>query len=159
MSYPGQPPGDGDGNARLKAVSGTCFCLLYDLCGWLAGTAWPVPPETEEYTRAELRGIADPRERLSRYSSPSLLSSWQRALEPFFQAGVSLLPELDEEGSLRYEGLQEKGPVLAQLDFVSHSALLAADGRRLSLPRRRWVLSVWLSADLGRVESASIRPV
>jgi hypothetical protein len=49
-----------------EAMRGICFCLLYDLCCWLASVRRPVPGDVEEYTLNALREIGDPRERLGR---------------------------------------------------------------------------------------------
>ena len=133
-----------------------CFCLLYDLCCWLAGAEEPVPDETTEYSLTPLRAIPEPRRRLGGYVSQPLLTSWERALEPFFAGGASLDPELGESGPLRQQGLDEGGRVLAELRFTNRSRVRDDAGRTYQLPAQDWVLEVWLSPDLSRVESATL---
>jgi hypothetical protein len=133
-----------------------CFCLLYDLCCWLAGAEESVPEETAEYSLTPLRAIAEPRQRLEAYVSKPLLASWERALEPFFARGASLDPELGESGPLRQEGLDDGGRVLAELRFANRSRVRDDVGRSYQLPDQDWVLEVWLSPDLSRVESATL---
>lgn len=142
----------------MDAIRGTCFCLLYDLCAWMARALRPVPAGATEYVRDDLRSIPDPVDRLDRYVNPDLLAAWKRALAPFFGAGARLLPGLHDTGQVRLDGGQEAGPILAQVDFTNASSLLDHEGHTLQLPERGWVLSVWLSPDLRRVESASLRP-
>jgi hypothetical protein len=141
---------------RLQALRGVCFCLLYDLCCWLAGAEEPVPDETTEYALTPLRAIEEPRRRLGGYASQALLVSWERALEPFFASGATLDPELGESGPLRHEGLDDGGRVLAELRFTNRSRVRDDAGRSYQLPAQDWVLSVWLSPDLSRVESATL---
>jgi len=148
-------PGDAD---RLETLRGLCFCLLYDLCCWLAYAVEPVPDDTAEYSLASLRAIEEPRRRLGGYVSQALLASWERALEPFFAAGTTLDPELGESGPLRHEGLQEGGRVLAELRFTNRSRVVDESGQAHQLPSQDWVLNVWLSPDLSRVESATLAP-
>jgi hypothetical protein len=141
---------------RLETLRGICFCLLYDLCCWLALAEEPVPDDTTEYLLTSLRAIEDPRRRLAGYVSQALLASWERVLEPFFDAGASLDPELGESGPLRYEGLDDGGRVLAELRFTNQSRVRDGAGRPRGLPPQDWVLNVWLSPDLSRVESATL---
>ncbi|MBO0685730.1 MAG: hypothetical protein J2P45_21450, partial [Candidatus Dormibacteraeota bacterium] len=61
------------GADRMEAVRSMCFCLLYDLCCWLAGALEPVPDETGEYSLTWLRRTADPRERLAAYTRGALV--------------------------------------------------------------------------------------
>jgi hypothetical protein len=133
-----------------------CFCLLYDLCCWLANAVEAVPDDTTEYSLSSLRAIEEPRRRLGGYVSQALLVSWEHALEPFFGAGATLDPELGESGPLRQEGLQEGGRVLAELRFTNRSRVIDVGGQAHQLPPEDWVLNVWLSPDLSRVESATL---
>jgi hypothetical protein len=133
-----------------------CFCLLYDLCCWLAQAEEPVPDDTAEYSLTSLRAIEDPRRRLGGYVSEALLAAWERALEPFFAGGASLDPELGESGPMRQEGLDDGGRVLAELRFTNRSRVRDEAGRPHQLPAQDWVLNVWLSPDLSRVESATL---
>jgi hypothetical protein len=141
---------------RLETLRGMCFCLLYDLCCWLALAQEPVSDDTTEYSLTRLRAIEDPRQRLAGYVSQALLASWEHALEPFFDAGATLDPELGESGPLRHEGLDDGGRVLAELRFTNQSRVRDGAGRPHGLPPLDWVLSVWLSSDLSRVESATL---
>lgn len=144
--------------ARAEALRGVCFCLLYDLCCWLAGVQRPVPAEVDEYSLAALREMADPRLRLSRYVNPAQLQSWAWALQPFFESGATLEPELGEAGSFQELGRDDEGRLRAELRFSNRSHVLDRDGQRLPLPLDDWVLGVLLSPDLGGyVESAIIR--
>jgi hypothetical protein len=133
-----------------------CFCLLYDLCCWLAGAEEPVADETAEYALAPLRAIEEPRRRLAGYVSQPLLASWERALDPFFASGATLDPELGESGPLSQEGLDDGGRVLAELRFTNRSRVNDETGRSYQLPTQDWALKVWLSPDLSRVESATL---
>jgi hypothetical protein len=141
---------------RLETLRGMCFCLLYDLCCWLAMAEEPVPDETTEYSLTSLRTIEDPRRRLAGYVNEALLASWERALEPFFVCGATLDPELGESGPLSHDGLDDGGRVLAELRFTNLSRVRDGDGRPHPLPPQDWVLNAWLSPDLSRVESATV---
>jgi hypothetical protein len=146
-----------DPDRRSAALQGLCFCFLYDLCSWLAGGRGPVSSRTSEYTLSQLRSLPDPRQRLEQYVSPQLLGSWDEALGPFFSRGLLLVPELAADTELMEDGMREGGPVRADLRFYSRSSL--RDGSRFSpLPNRRWQLTLWVSADLARVDDAALRP-
>ena len=158
---PPSPGGNGPAHAqppRAEAMRGICFCLLYDLCCWLASVRRPVPEDVDEYTLIPLRGIANPRDRLGRYVRPALLDSWEQALQSFFTAGLTLEPELGEAGSFKDRGEDDAGRVMADLRFGNRSSVLDRAQHRHQLPADDWVLSVWLAADLsGYVENATIR--
>jgi hypothetical protein len=159
---PGAPNGPINGSAhsssRSEAIRGVCFCLLYDLCCWLASVRRPVPEDVDEYTLTPLRTVDDPRQRLSRYVSQALLASWEQALQPFFASGLTLEPELGESGSFQDRGRDVAGRIQAELRFGNRSSVLDRGQRRHQLPPHDWVLTVWLSGELGGyVENASIR--
>lgn len=141
-----------------EAMRGICFCLLYDLCCWLASVRRPVPADVEEYTLGALREIGDPRQRLGRYVNGTLLLSWERALEPFFEAGATLEPELGEAGSFQERGRDAAGRMRAELRFGNRSSVLDRSQRRHHLGTQDWMLTVLLSAEQGGyVENATIR--
>lgn len=145
---------------RVEAMRGICFCLLYDLCCWLAAVRRPVPDDVDEYTLAALREDDDPRQRLSRYVNPALLGNWERALEPFFASGATLEPELGEAGSFHERGREMDGRVRCELRFGNRSSVLDRHQRRHQLPAHDWVLTVWLSPELGGyVENATLKRV
>jgi hypothetical protein len=147
-----QPP------RRNEALRGVCFCLLYDVCCWLANVRRPVPDDVDEYTLTALRDVGDPRQRLRRYVNPTLLDRWERALAPFFTSGATLEPELGESGSFQELGRDSGGRVRAELRFGNRSSVLDRDQHRHQLPQHDWILSVWLSPELGGyVENASLR--
>jgi hypothetical protein len=54
-------------------------------------------------------------------------------------------------------GLDAGGEVRAELRFSEQSSSVDRFGERHPLPRREWVLEVWLSPDLQRVENACLR--
>jgi hypothetical protein len=144
---------------REEALRGLCFCLIYDLCAWLAHAHRPVPVDVQEYRLDSARRLANPRDRLLLYVDRALLDHWDRALAPYFESGASLALELGEAAPLGAEGLDapDRG-VHAELRFSERSSLVdAADGRH-PLPRRDWILEAWTSADLARVEDARLRP-
>ena len=144
---------------REEALRGLCFCLLYDLCAWLARAQRPIPAEVREYRLAAVRHLADAGARLRHYLNPALIDLWERALAPFFESGASLSLELGEAAPLGAEGLQEQDrQVRAELRFSERSSLVDELGRRHPLPRRDWVLEAWLSPDLTRVDDACLRP-
>jgi hypothetical protein len=141
-----------------EAMRGICFCLLYDLCCWLATVRRPVPNDVDEYTLTGLREVDDPRQRLGRYVNPALLQSWERALQPFFASGATLEPELGEAGSFQERGRDAAGRLRAELRFGNRSSVLDRGQRRHQLPTHDWILTVLLSAELGGyVENATIR--
>ncbi|HXM57986.1 MAG TPA: hypothetical protein VOB72_21495 [Candidatus Dormibacteraeota bacterium] len=141
-----------------ETMRGTCFCLLYDLCCWLATVRRPVPTDVDEYTLTALREIDDPRQRLGRYVNPALLQSWERALQQFFASGATLEPELGEAGSFQERGRDAAGRLRAELRFGNRSSVLDRSQRRHQLPPHDWILTVLLSPDsAGFVENASIR--
>ena len=141
-----------------EAMRGVCFCLLYDLCCWLASVRRPVPADVQEYTLVTLREIGDPRQRLGRYVNGTLLMSWERALEPFFESGATLEPELGEAGSFQERGRDAAGRLRAELRFGNRSSVLDRSQRRHQLQTQDWMLTVLLSAEQGGyVENATIR--
>ncbi len=140
------------------AMRGICFCLLYDLCCWLASVRRPVPGDVEEYVLGSLREIGDPLQRLARYVNPALLQSWEHALQPFFASGATLEPELGEAGSFQERGRDAAGRLRAELRFSNRSSVLDRGQRRIPLPVHDWILTVLLSSELGGfVENATIR--
>ena len=139
-------------------LRGVCFCLLYDLCCWLAAVRRPVPDDVDEYTLTGLREVGDPRQRLGRYVNPALLHSWEHALQPFFLSGATLEPELGEAGSFQERSRDASGRMQAELRFGNRSSVLDRGQRRHQLPPHDWILTVWLSPELGGyVENAAIR--
>jgi hypothetical protein len=143
---------------RADAMRGICFCLLYDVCCWLAVVRRPVPEDVDEYTLEALREVSDPRARLSRYVNPALLQSWERALAPYFDGDAVLEPELGESGSFQEHGRDSTGRIRAELRFGNRSSLLDREQRRHQLPPHDWILTVWLSPELGGyVENATLR--
>jgi hypothetical protein len=152
------PPRGAPAPLRAEALRGFCFCLLYDLCCWLAGVRRAVPRDVDEYTVTGLREVEDPRERLSRYVSPALLQSWEKVLRPFFQGGFALEPELGEAGAFHERGQDSSGHVRAELRFGNRSSVVDASQRHHRLPPGEWILTVWLSPELGGyVENATIQ--
>jgi hypothetical protein len=143
---------------RLDAVRGTCFCLLYDLTGWLAGGRRKVPIQVREYRLAHLRDLPDPRERMGRYVDATLLQAWEDALRPFFRGGAALLPQLGDTAPLWVEGLDGKGQVRAEVRFTNRSSVVDLRDRRHSLSEQEWRLEVALSPELDHVEDARLRP-
>ena len=117
------------GSRRTDSLRGICFCLLYDLCCWLAAVTRPVPEDVEEYTLSTVRDIPDPRQRLSRYVNPALLQVWEEALAPFFEIGATLEPELGEAGSFQERGRESDGHVRCELRFSNRSAVIDQIGR------------------------------
>jgi hypothetical protein len=142
---------------REDATRDICFCLLYDLCAWLARSRQAVPPEVGEYRLEAVRQLTDARQRLRRYLNPALLDLWEDALQPFFDADASLTTELGDVAPLTAVGLDAGGEVRAELRFSEQSSSVDRFGERHPLPRREWVLEVWLSPDLQRVENACLR--
>ena len=139
-------------------MRGVCFCLLYDLCCWLASVRRPVPTDVAEYTLTGARDIPDPRERLGRYVNGALLVSWERALEPFFESGATLEPELGEAGSFQERGRDAAGRLRAELRFGNRSSVLDRGQDRHELQPSDWMLTVLLSAEVDAfVENATIR--
>jgi len=144
--------------ATPEAMRGICFCLLYDLCCWLATVRRPVPADVDEYTLTPFRDIADPRQRLGRYVNPALLQSWARALEPFFSIGATLEPELGEAGSFQERGRDAAGRLRAELRFGNRSSVLDRSQHRHQLPPHDWILTVLISPEQGGfIENATIR--
>lgn len=151
--------GGGSQAERTEAMRGICFCLLYDLCCWLAGVKRAVPSDIDEYTLTRLRDMAEPLERLGRYVAPPVLQSWEASLQPFFGSGLLLEPELGEAGSFQERGKDASGRVRAELRFDNRSSVMDASKRLHQLPPREWILTVWLTPELGDyVENATIRP-
>ena len=111
-------------------MRGVCFCLLYDLCCWLALVRRPVPSDVDEYTLTSLREVDDPRQRLSRYVNAAVLQTWERALQPFFISGATLEPELGEAGSFQDRGRDAAGRLRAELRFGNRSSVLDRNQRR-----------------------------
>jgi hypothetical protein len=144
---------------NLEQLRGLCFCVLYDLCCWMAGARQEVPESTREYAHVHLRQVVDPRQRLQHYVNPQLLAMWERALEPFFTTGLRLAPELGDSATLREEGLERGEPVRVELHFKNRSSVVARDLPRQPLPRSEWVLTLWVAPDLSRVDDGTLRPL
>jgi hypothetical protein len=155
------PADDGGpaGPSREEQARGLCFSFLYDLCAWLAGAREPVPPEVREYSLGQLRGAADPRQRLQYYVHPHLLASWEQALRPYFAARLRLDPEIGPSVIQRSDGLNGNGPARVEYRFENRCALLAQGGGRQSMPPAPWVLTLWMTADLQRVDDGTLRPL
>jgi hypothetical protein len=143
---------------KFEILQGLCFCLVFDLCFYLAGKTAPVPADIPEYKLKRLREIPRPWERMSHYVAPELLESWKTALEPFFAANLRLAPELGDGGDLSEDGLIEGKPVRATVKFQNRSAIYDQNGVRGVLPRAEWQMSVFVNADLTRIDHAVIRP-
>jgi hypothetical protein len=157
---PAPPPPSRNHTPRSQTENfrGICFCLLYDLCCWLAAVRRTVPDDVDEYTLVELRTLDDPRQRLGRYVNPSLLESWERALQPFFRSQATLEPELGESGSFQERGRDTSGRVQAELHFGNRSSIMDPQQRRHQLPPHDWILTVLLSPTQGgHIENATIR--
>jgi hypothetical protein len=154
---PGGPQRSGED--REDATRDICFCLLYDLCAWLAQSRQAVPPEVGEYRQDAVRQLTDAGQRLRRYLNPALLDLWEGVLQPFFDADASLSTELDTVAPLTALGLEAGGEVRAELRFSEHSSVVDRFGDRHPLPRREWALEAWLSPDLRRVENACLRAI
>lgn len=154
------PTDDSDTQLRREErARGLCFCFLYDVCAWLAGVREAVPGTVSDYTLAHLRGVADPRQRLQYYVHPHLLASWEQALQPFFASSVRLDPEIGPSAVQRSEGLDRGGPVRIEYRFENRCATLAGDGTRHPLPEAPWVLTLWITPDLQRVDDGTLRPL
>ena len=108
-----------------EAMRGVCFCLLYDLCCWLASVRRPVPTDVEEYTLGAVREIADPRQRLGRYVNGTLLLSWEQALEPFFAPPPPL-----EQQVKTFQPLNEEQRAILQSLYEEELAFLIRPARR-----------------------------
>jgi hypothetical protein len=143
---------------RLERLRGICFCVLYDLCSWMAVARLGVPPDIAEYALADVGGLADPVERMRCYVDEELIESWATALQPFFERGLRLRPELGDTGPLREEGLEDKREVKAEVRFHNRSTLVDREEQRMPLPRREWVLQLWVSPDLVRIVDARLGP-
>jgi hypothetical protein len=118
------------------------FSLLYDLCAWLGGCHDAVPPDIG-YALAELQAVPDPQMRLRAYVARELLSLWELALAPCLGAASRSVPRLKSIGAIAVTG-ERRG----ELTFSSLSG---------SAPESRWVLTVRLTPDLARIETASLR--
>lgn len=147
-----------DLSQRFEMLQGLCFCLVFDICFYLAGKVAPVPADISEYKLNRLREIPQPLERMSHYVSPELIASWKTALEPFFAAGLRLSPELGDGGDLSEDGLIEGTAVRATVKFQNRSAVLDSNNVRGVLPRAEWQMSVFVNSDLTRIEHAVLRP-
>ncbi|MGH7881732.1 MAG: hypothetical protein ACREN8_02335 [Candidatus Dormibacteraceae bacterium] len=154
-----KPPTPEELGKKLEQLRGLSFCVLFDLCCWLASARQEVPENTQEYTLTHLRPIPDPRQRLQYYVNPQLLALWEQALQPFFATGLRLSPELGDSAMLREEGLDRGGPVRVELRFNNRSSLLSRGRPRQPLPRGELVLTMWVSADLARIDDATLRPL
>lgn len=149
---------DRDGQ-RLERVRGLCFSVLYDLCAWLAGARDGVPANISDYPLEHLRGIPDPHQRLQHYVHPHLLATWEQALRPFFAAALRLDPAIGPSAIQRCDGLVGGTTVRVEYRFENQSALIAESGLRRPLPPAPWVLTLWITQDLQRVDDGTLRPL
>ena len=146
---------------REERARGLCFCVLYDVCAWLADARAPVPGDVAGYTLAHLRPVADPRQRLQYYVHPHLLASWEQALRPFFAADLRLDPEIGPSAVQRCDGIEGGSVVRIEYRFENRCALVAegGGGSRDELPASPWVLTLWITPDLQRVDDGTLRPL
>jgi hypothetical protein len=144
---------------RLERVRGLCFSVLYDLCAWLAAATEGVPANLSDYSQGHLRGIPDPRQRMQHYVHPHLLATWDQALRPFFAAALRLDPVIGPAAVQRCDGLDGGTTVRVEYRFENQSALLTESGSRQSLAQAPWVLTLWITQDLQRVDDATLRPL
>jgi hypothetical protein len=154
-----KPPNPTELAQRLEILRGLCFCALFDLCSWLAGAHQAVPEQTREYSLTHIREVPDPRQRMQYYINPQLLAMWDQALQPYFTGLVRMAPELGDSAQLREEGLDKGMPTRVELRFNNRSSLVAARQPRQPMPREEWALTLWVSADLTRIDDACLRPV
>jgi hypothetical protein len=154
-----KPPKPEELGQRLETLRGLCFCALFDIFSWLAGSWQKVPEGIKEYGLTDLRGIEDPRQRLQYYFNPHVLASWEQALQPFFATKMRVAPELGDSATLREEGLERGLPVKVEMRFTNRSSLVGPGQPRQPLPREDWVLTLWVAADLTRIDDATMRPI
>ena len=143
---------------RFEMLQGLCFCLVFDICFYLANKVAPVPADITEYKLKRLREIPQPLERMSHYVAPELIASWKTAIEPFFAAGLRLSPELGDGGDLSEDGLIEGNAVRATVKFQNRSAIYDRNNVRGVLARAEWQMSVFVNAELTRIDHAVLRP-
>ncbi len=151
----GLPPG----GVQSDLLAALCYCLVYDLCAWLAGSRSPVPADVREYRREDLRPLPHPRDRLCRYLAPQLLQAWERALAPFFAAGGLLVPRLQETGALELLDPQRDGAAQVRLRFSESGCLLGRGGPQVERPAREWLLTVESSPDRLEIQAARLEQV
>ncbi|MDQ6900422.1 MAG: hypothetical protein M3072_13095 [Candidatus Dormibacteraeota bacterium] len=157
-----QSPGGGqtrDACRTEPVAAGLCYCLLYDLCAWLAGSHAPVPVEVREYRQEDLQFLPDPLDRLRRYLAPQLLQAWERALAPFFAAGGSLVPRLQDTASLDLISPTRDGQVQVRLKFSESGWLLGRGAGRVERPARQWLLNVTALPDQLQIQAARLEQV
>jgi hypothetical protein len=151
---------DRDLARRLDILRGLCFCMLYDLCCWMARAhEGGVPTETVEYSLMDVGGLNDPLERLQKYVNAELLETWRVALQPFLGQGLTLQPELGDTGPLREVGLEARTEVTAEVRFHNRSVVVDDLQQRHPLPAREWLLEIRVSRDLTWVLDARLRAV
>lgn len=154
-----KPPRPEELAQRLEVLRGLSFSALYDICSWLAGAWQPVPEGANEYGLNHIRQIQDPRQRLQYYCNPELLATWEQALQPFFSTRMRMAPELGDSATVREEGLERGRPVRVEMQFTNRSSLVGPGQPRHPLPREDWILTLWIAADLTRIDDATLRPV
>ncbi|HEX4213334.1 MAG TPA: hypothetical protein VIA06_08435 [Candidatus Dormibacteraeota bacterium] len=173
-AVPGAPPGAPPAPSRrrskrkapapaelgklLEVLGGICFCVLYDLCCWLAEARQPVPANVQKYSLTHLKAIPDPRQRLQYYVNPMVLASWDQVLQPFFATDLRLAPELGDSASLTEEGLDKGDAVRVEMRFQNRCSVAIPGNARKPLPRGEWVMTLWISDDLTRVDDVVLRP-
>lgn len=153
-----KPPTPAELGKQLEVLGGICFCVLYDLCCWLAEARQPVPDNVAKYSLAHLKSIPDPRQRLQYYVNPMVLASWDQVLQPFFATELRLAPELGDSASLTEEGLDRGAPVRVEMRFQNRCSVAVPGSARKPLPRGEWVMTLWVSDDLTRVDDVVLRP-
>lgn len=142
---------------KLETVAVICFCFLYDLCSWMANAVGPVPNSVRSYGLNSLRELGTAKERMAYYVNADLLSTYEEALEPFFEAGLRLAPEFGDVISMDIEGLAEGGPVVVTLVFKDSSAVIDSNEVRALFQPQPWVMKLFLRPDLERVETCTLR--
>jgi hypothetical protein len=142
---------------QIERIHSLTYALLLDLVSWFLDIHEPVSDSLfPEYGLARVKDIADPRERLGTYCSPRLLAAWEPVRARWLERGVRVKPDFGTTATLHIEGLDGREPPRAVARFTDRSVVERGTQRQYN--SRDWVLSVWLRADLGRIEDATFRP-
>ena len=142
---------------QIEQVHALTYALLLDLVAWFLDLREPVSEHLfPEYRLAQLKDVADPRERLNGYCNPRLLAAWEPVRARWLERGIRVKPDFGTTATLQIEGLEGEQTPRAVARFTDRSVVERGAQRQYN--SREWVLTAWLRSDLSRIEDATFRP-
>jgi hypothetical protein len=140
---------------QIEHVHALTYALLLDVVSWFEDHHEPVDTNLFPDYPPTFRGLPEPRRRLESYCSPRLLAAWEPVRSRWLERGIRVKADLGTIGTLVIEGLDGPEVPCAVGRFTDSSVIERGTQRQYN--SRDWVLTVWLSQDLSRIEDATFR--